>query len=640
MSGELALSLILKYQDRGSSAAVRTLAQVEKALKSTDSAGRQATDMSTKLERSLKFTNATARIAADTVGKVTDALKAASNVQPNERTTSWLSRIVSEGGAAQRVINSLHGGMQRMHSTLAKFGALQAGWAAGKMILGPPVKQTMDYDRQLAHLSNTAYAGKSMDARRAGMRTLDAAIISAVRTGGGTREGSLETLDKLVASGAYENVGDAAGVLPVLAKAGTASNASPTELADIAIRARQTFGISDVGGALNMAMKAGQLGGFELKDMAKWLPQQMAMARQSGLRGPEGFATLLAANQATAITAGTKDEAGNNLVNLLAKINSQDTARDAKKLGINLPGSLAAAREKGVNSLDAFVNLTDQIVARDKSFGTLRSKAAHATGDERKATYESMGDILQGSAVGKIVQDRQALMALVGIMNNRDYMQGIRNKVGNANGTTDDAFSLVAGTASYKTEQLVSEKAVAMQTAMDRINPSLGNFADNLAKTMRDWPGFSASIVAATTGLTALAAAVGAGGLAKMFLGGSAGSAAATAAAGATALGGTSMLPFALTGLAGVGIVAKMQQDEAAAHPGQHRVTGPYGISRWADGAAPAQPAAQQSGGSAGAWQGMANTLAPQLVKVVVEVKDGNITASVNDANARTGRRF
>ncbi|MEN2802715.1 hypothetical protein OBFLKGFO_00736 [Mannheimia haemolytica] len=40
----------------------------------------------------------------------------------------------------------------------------------------------------------------------------------------------------------------------------------------------QQFGIKeeDIGRALDMAVAAGQAGNFELADMARWLPQQMA----------------------------------------------------------------------------------------------------------------------------------------------------------------------------------------------------------------------------------------------------------------------------------------------------------------------------------------------------------------------------
>lgn len=544
MSGEMAVSLALKLNDQGSGPATQALQKITRAMKETGEAAKSSSAAAVSAFQKLAS-------AREILG-----IRSEKSIQNEIRQTeAAYQRMVASGQAGARELaraqdavrqkvaglrqelegikHSSGGASSALRAAMGAFGAYQAG----KMVLSGPVSQTMSYDRSLAHLSNTAFAGQSMDARRTGMHTLDAAIIASVRSGGGTREGAMGTLDKLVASGAYADVGEATRLLPGLTKAGTAANADPTHLADIAIRGKQTFGLTDMGLALDQAMKAGQLGGFELKDMAKWLPQQMAMGRQSGLRGDDGFKTLLAANQAVAITAGTKDEAGNNLVNLLAKINSQDTAHDAKKLGIDLSGSLAAARGKGVNSLDAFVNLTEQIVGKDKNYLALREKAKSTTGDEQKATYGAMGDILQGSSIGKIVQDRQALMALVGIMNNRGYMNDIRGQLGNAKGTADDAFGLIAETPSYKAEQLAAEKAIAMQVALDKVNPALGGFADGLTSVMREWPFFSAGIVGATTGLLALAAAAGAAALPGLLMGGGAAGSVVSRVAGAGGMG-------------------------------------------------------------------------------------------------------
>ena len=66
------------------------------------------------------------------------------------------------------------------------------------------------------------------------------------------------------------------------------------------------------------------------------------------MSGMGGLAKLLAANQAAVITAGTKDEAGNNLVNLLAKINSQDTAKDASKISASTFQEKRRARKASI----------------------------------------------------------------------------------------------------------------------------------------------------------------------------------------------------------------------------------------------------------------------------------------------------
>ena len=128
-----------------------------------------------------------------------------------------------------------------------------------------------------------------------------------------------------------------------------------------------------------------------------------------------------------------------------------------------------------------------------------QAKAAGAKGDEQRALFGAQADILQGSSVGKMIQDRQALVALVGIMNNRGYMNDVRSQTMNAGGTADSAFQLIAETPSFKAEQLAAEKAIAMQAALDKVNPALGAFAEGVAGVMQQWPGFSAAVVGGTT---------------------------------------------------------------------------------------------------------------------------------------------
>lgn len=560
-----------------------------------------------------------------------------------------------------------------------------AGVAAGAYVVGQPVKRTMEYDRRLAMMANTAFAERDVGGRRAGVRELDDAIKRAVREGGGTREGAAETLDNLLASGSMSQK-SAVNLLPTLQKYATATGADPNELGNIAIRAMQTFKVkeSELPLALDMAIKAGQEGGFELKDMSKWLPQQMAAAKQAGMSGMGGLAKLLAANQAAVITAGTKDEAGNNLVNLLAKINSQDTAKDASKIsastfqekkkgekGIDLAGTLAAAREKGVNSLDAFVGLVDKVVGHDKRYQDIQTKLKTAKGDDRKVLLESQGDILQGSAVGKLIQDRQALMALVGYMGNRDYVKSIEAKLPGAGGTGQANFDMIASTASYQTERAKNEKAIAEQQAFDGLSSTIGSVAGKLADYAQAYPGLSTALVAATTAVTALGAAAGAAAIPMMMMGGGPG-------VGGTmvgrALGGAGVLlraggGVALAGAAGYGVGTAINAGITgvltATNGGKERTLGtwlydlfngdqdakllaptPMTKRNAPSSAAPIpqldmlQSAVNASTKLDLAAQKMQQaTSTPIPVTVTVDVQNGNIVASVNAANAQTARR-
>lgn len=414
---------------------------------------------------------------------------------------------------------------------------IAAGGAAGLFAADRATRAPMDYSLRLAQMANTAFADRYAAGRIAGKQTLDAAIRAAIRTGGGSKVDAAGALDALIASGAV-SIQDSIALLPTLMRGSSASGATAEQLGSIALRGMQSFGIQrgQVPEVLNMAMAAGQAGGFELKDMAKWLPQAMAAGRQSGLSGMEGMRRLLASMQASVITAGTKDEAGNNLVNLLAKINSNDTAKDFKKLGYDLPGELARMRGKGVNSLDAFVSFVDEIASKDKEYVALKKKLeAGGTTGEKAATMASMADILQGKAVGQVVQDRQALMALVAELNNRKYVRDVMAQTRTNTGAMSTSFDVIAQEGTFKKQQAENEVSLAGDTAWSRVAPAFGKAADTATDLAREFPLLTTSVVGATAALGVLAAMAGAGGLAGLLRGGVAGAGgAAGAAAGST----------------------------------------------------------------------------------------------------------
>ena len=216
-----------------------------------------------------------------------------------------------------------------------------------------------------------------------------------------------------------------------------------------------------------------------------------------------GFERILASAQASVVTAGSKDQAGNNLVNLLQKLNSQDTAQDFKKLGIDLSGTLAKAREKGTLPLDAFVQLIDQkVVGKDKKFQALKTRAAGAQGSEKAETLDAMADILQASAVGKVVQDRQAMLALVGEMTQRSYIKEVLGDMGKANGyATQTNFASKAGTTAYKLQQVENQKDWAASSMLDAIGGPLGNVATTAADLAREFPGLATASFAGLVGM-------------------------------------------------------------------------------------------------------------------------------------------
>lgn len=481
------INLVLRYRDQGSANAKRAMDAISKGMSDTGRA---------------------AQGAAQQAMRVHDQLRKVTGLRPSTALPRWFREI---GAAADQTAARVQRLTQGVGKFVTAWGQAAAGAAAGAAVLAGPVRKTMGYDTQLRGVVNTAYAGESIDVRRARMATINDAVMRAVRAGqgGATREDALSAVKELTGSNVYKDPREALAALPSITRAAAANGATSTEFARIALAARQTMGLTDTDRVLNMATRAGQLGGFEISDMAKALPAQLAGAKNAGLSGYEGYASLLALNQAAKTTAGSTDEAANNVVNLLGKLSSPDTAADFKKLGIDQTGTLLKAQESGTNVLEAFGNVVDKLIARDPRYADLKKRASTATGDEQKALYSSMAQIVEGAGIGKVLQDRQALMSFLGYRNQRekyDVDKPLILNPGDANGAN---LALMAESPEFKAVLMAEEAADRMQDAMNKVNPLLGGMAEQLTAVMQEFPNFSSAIIASTTALTALAAAAG-----------------------------------------------------------------------------------------------------------------------------------
>ncbi|HBW9615863.1 TPA: phage tail tape measure protein [Klebsiella pneumoniae] len=457
--------------------------------------------------------------------------------------TNQVAQLRSElNGAGQSMSR-----MERARMWGGNVTAFAGGIAAAGAIVAPSVRNQMTYEQRLASMANTAFAEQNTAGRRAGMRSMDQLIRRSVAVGGGNKETAANTLDALLASGAVE-YNSAERLLPMLQKYSTATGADSKDLAMIAIRLKQTFGLkdSDIPKALNMAISAGQAGSFELADMAKYLPEQLANASSIGMKGLDDFATLLGLNQASAITAGTSDKAGNNVINLLGKISSQDASNAAARIkingkGIDLPGSLAAAQGKGMNALDAFSAIVDKIVAQNPGYQKLEKQLKNTPDDpSRLRIMDSQLQILQGSAVGQIIADREALMALIAYRGNRKYAYGVRDDA-NAQRTLPELqtagernFDLIQGTNLYKVNQLNNTRDFAQMDSIQPLSDVLGKLSGELNDYAGAYPGLTKALAGAETAIKAMTAAAWAfAGIKFLSSAGAAATAAGTTAAGA-----------------------------------------------------------------------------------------------------------
>ncbi|EFB6643333.1 phage tail tape measure protein [Escherichia coli] len=394
------------------------------------------------------------------------------------------------------------------------------GIAAGAAIMAQPVKKQMSYERQLAMMANTAFSDGGLEGRRAGLEQMKSSIRNAVTYGGGTKEDAAETLDALLKDGGI-SFETASKWLPELMKYATASGASATDLANVMLKGKKTFGFrdEDISTVLNMAIAAGKEGSFELSDMARWLSSQLGSASAAGMRGKDDFVKILALNEAAAITAGSSDEAGNNVFNLLAKLTSHDIETAAKSIdyngkGIDFSGTLVQAREHGLDPIDALSSLIDKIVASDKRFQELQKKLASARDKgEQTAVYDSMAKLLEGFGVGKLVADQQALKALLAYRNNPEYRKKVEDAInqqrtlpeGQRAGDVD--FNFISGLNDFKTEQAKNTIEFSQMDGVKKLADASGTVADAITWAGKEFPGLTTSVVTATTAIKAMTAA-------------------------------------------------------------------------------------------------------------------------------------
>ncbi|WP_425331212.1 hypothetical protein [Mannheimia haemolytica] len=208
------------------------------------------------------------------------------------------------------------------------------------------------------------------------------------------------------------------------------------------------------------------------------------------MRGIEGLETLLVANQQARVTAGTSDEAGNNLVNLLAKITSKETTdrlekikykgSDGKVKSIDYLKSMEHYKGKGQDSLQAFMSVMEDTVVNNDEYKMLQKRIKTAKGEEAQKLLDQMTDLVEATAVGQVISDRQALMALIAIRNNKELGDKVKDDVKNSEGAVEKSHAVIRDTNAHKVESLKNTIEFAQMENFEKVNGVLGTLAEHL----------------------------------------------------------------------------------------------------------------------------------------------------------------
>ncbi|EPL7527850.1 phage tail tape measure protein [Morganella morganii] len=420
-------------------------------------------------------------------------------------------------------VGQLRGEMKQMSNM--KIGNIANGFVtaagglyAGAQAFAEPVKRQMSYEERLAYMSNTAFSDRDAKGRTEGIKELDGIVRNAVQQGGGTKESAADLLDSMLAKGVFSQE-DIYRLMPDLQAYATITQVSGEELSTF-ISALKVNGISDpadVIKALDMGIKAGQEGSFEFTNMARHLPKQLSLANKLGYTGLDGFAKVLAFNQGSMATAGSQDDAGTNLSNLFAKLLSVDLVNTAKKIkvdgyGIDMTQTLLNAKAQGIDPVTALVKLTDVIAAQNPEFNRIQQEIAKTEDNspERKKLLEEQSKILEGSAVGQLISDQQALMALLALRAQKNYVIDVEKEVNKqqyaAPGQGEGAIQkqVLFDLNSFKVKQAQNQADFASMDSVETLSNTVGSLSEQFTKFSTEFPTFTAALMGAKTGIESM----------------------------------------------------------------------------------------------------------------------------------------
>ncbi|MFC4256698.1 phage tail tape measure protein [Altererythrobacter xixiisoli] len=210
--------------------------------------------------------------------------------------------------------------------------------------------------------------------------------------------------------------------------------------------------IEQTGKALDVMAQAGKSGAFELKDMAKFYPQLTANLQALEHTGIPAVADLSAALQIARKGAGDAPQAANNLMNLLAKMNSEETIQNFRELGIDVPKALKRAVKESRSPLEEFIRLTEQ-----------------ATGGDQAKLAGLFGDM----------QVQQALRPLIA---NFEEYKAIRADAMGADGTVDADFAERMNDTAQKVQRLKIRMQDLSLTVGEKLLPLIAQGATKFSE--------------------------------------------------------------------------------------------------------------------------------------------------------------
>ncbi|MFJ3259830.1 phage tail tape measure protein [Pseudomonas sp. NPDC086581] len=427
-----------------------------------------------------------------------------------------LSRAYQTLGSQARRVDLRESGLQKVNT----------GIAQGKSAVGDALKLTaaVAVPATISANYNAIIRDIAIKAGVAGTdqeREMSRAVIDTSRGTGMQRNDAADMLNQLVAAGM--DLREATQYLPTAAKFAIGQGAESTDTAKMLYAMRQNAGITDaaeIQKALEAIAYQGQAGSFEANDMARWMPELLAEMGNKGIRGLDAVNQIGSMLQVQMKTAGSADQAANNLKNWFSKIGSGETVKNYGKAGFDYQKSMDEAIGKGMSTLEASFELARAYIQKtDPAKAQAMSSALEAINKEADpAKVKAMTAALEENLkTGDLFNDMQVKSALTAYMQGRGLYQQLKAESANANGILEKNLA----ERREASAQLWSEVGQAWNDSLRSMGDALAPFTDGVGEKAKqlgqgltalvdEFPKVIGGVIALAGGLVVLKSAVSA----------------------------------------------------------------------------------------------------------------------------------
>lgn len=382
--------------------------------------------------------------------------------------------------------------------------------AVGTAAVAVPAKISADYNAIIRDIAiKSGIAGKPQE------QQMSQTIVQTSRDTGMARNDVADLANQLV--GAGMDLTKAMEYAPVAAKFAIGQGSAGTDTAKMINALGQNAKITDpkiMQQALEAIAYQGQAGSFEAADMAKWFPELLANMAGMGITGMDAVTQLGAILQVQMKSAGSSDEAANNLKNWIGKIGASDTVDSYKKAGIDYEKSMRTGLQSGKSTLEASFALAQRYVEKTdpKKAKEMAAAAEKINKETDPAKAKLMMDALNDSLkTGDIFADMQVKAALQAYTQNKALYDELKAGAGNSKGILDKNLAERRDTSLQKWTEAKQAADDAMRSVGDSLRPvtdavadTITQVAQGLSKLSTESPNLVMGLGAVVTGVFAL----------------------------------------------------------------------------------------------------------------------------------------